>query len=54
MSASTSAGVGWVGVVLAMLISNNLGSTLGFTILHGFFGWLYVFYAAFTYPQLRW
>ena len=42
--------VGWHGVgfgsALAMAISFNLNQSLGWAILHGLFGWLYVIYFA--------
>ena len=42
--------VGWHGVgfgsALAMAISFNVNQSLGWAILHGLFGWLYVVYFA--------
>ena len=42
--------VGWHGVgfgsALAMAISFNVNQSLGWAILHGLFGWLYVIYFA--------
>ena len=42
--------VGWHGVgfgsALAMAISFNVNHSLGWAILHGLFGWLYVIYFA--------
>ena len=41
--------IGVVGVVLAMFLSWSKWSSVGWTILHGFLGWLYVIYYLIVY-----
>lgn len=46
---ATSAGIG-LGSAIAVAISWSLHQSIVWAIVHGFFGWLYVIYYAFTRP----
>ncbi len=46
---ATNAGIG-LGSAIAVAISWSLNKSILWAILHGFFGWFYVIYHAFTRP----
>lgn len=43
MNLAVGSGIG-VGTVIAIMISWSLNSSVFWAVVHGFFGWLYVFY----------
>ena len=49
MSVAARAGIG-LGSAIAVAISGGLHKSIIWAAIHGFFGWLYVIYYAFTRP----